>query len=90
MTSDPTTRSEEVWYEDGNLIVRAESTLFRVYRGVLASKSTVFADMFTVSSPGSSNETLDGCDVVVLQDSAVDTGRFLKALIDVECVPVFQ
>jgi hypothetical protein len=86
MTSDPIIRSEEVWYEDGNLIVRAENTLFKVYRGVLASKSTVFADMFTVSSSGLANETLDGCELVVLQDSAVDVGPFLKAMVDVEYV----
>jgi hypothetical protein len=32
-------RSTDVWYDDGTLVLCAEDTLFRVYRGVLAAQS---------------------------------------------------
>jgi hypothetical protein len=82
----PPRRSETVWFADGNLILRAEDVVFRVYRGVLQSKSTVFADMLAMPQPDSM-DMLDGCPAVVLHgDSAVDAERFLGVLYDGECV----
>ena len=75
------TTSEEVWFEDGNIILVCESIGFHVYKGILSSQSEVFRDMFHVSSP-SVNEIFDGCAVVHLSDSAGDTFHFLKALHD--------
>lgn len=37
--------SNDVWFDDGNVILQAESTLFKVYRGILAQNSSVFHDM---------------------------------------------
>ncbi|KAJ7167231.1 hypothetical protein C8R43DRAFT_984555 [Mycena crocata] len=44
-------RSTDVWFDDGTVILQAEQTLFRVYRGVLAAQSTIFRDMFSISQP---------------------------------------
>jgi hypothetical protein len=80
-------RCPELWFPDGNLVFRAENMLFRVYRGVLANKSTIFADMLAVPQPSADDgETFEGCPVVVLSDSAVDVRRFFGVLHDSECV----
>jgi hypothetical protein len=80
-------RSADIWYEDGTLVVRAEYTLFRVYRGILAAQSEVFNDMLSVPQPPSAEtETFDGCPVVRVQDTAEDMSRFLRALTDTRWV----
>lgn len=57
------TRDKDVWFEDGNIMVVAQDTGFRIYRGVLAAHSPIFGDMFTMSQPTNA-ELLDGCPVV--------------------------
>ena len=70
-----------VWYDDGNLIIEAESSRFRIYKGLLADKSSFFSTM--LSLPQDTSETLvDGCPIVHFQDSAQDVGIFLKAIYD--------
>ncbi|KAK7036027.1 BTB domain-containing protein, partial [Favolaschia claudopus] len=72
----------EVWFEDGNIVIRAENTQFRVYRGVLAAKSPVFQDMFSIFQPIDS-ETVDGCPLIRLPDVATaEVAVFLKAIFD--------
>ena len=41
---------DEFWFDDGNLILVARDTGFKIYRGLLAAQSSVFADMFATSS----------------------------------------
>lgn len=71
---------EEFWFDDGNIVLVAGNTAFRVYRGLLSAHSTVFSDMFEASSP-MDGETLEGCPVVRLSDSAQDLAHLLKILI---------
>lgn len=80
--SDETTRTEDLWFHDGNLILKAENTLFRVYSGFLAARSSVFRDMFSFPPPEEGNAKLDGCHIVVLYDSAEDLTYFLRAIFD--------
>jgi len=71
------------WFEDGNVILEAEATQFRVYRGILAANSTVFKDMFEFAQPeGDGN--VDGCPVVQLSDSAEDLQHVLMVLHDAQ------
>jgi hypothetical protein len=80
---DETVRSTDVWYDDGTLVIRAENTLFRVYRGILASQSDIFKDMLSVPQPSGTDadaETIEDCVVVRVQDTAGDMTRFLRAL----------
>lgn len=72
-------RVSELWFEDGTLIIRAADCLFRIYRGILSSRSSVFRDMLSMPPP-EHQETVDGCLVVRLLDSAADTKYFLLAL----------
>ena len=73
-------RHKELWFEDGNVVLVAQDTAFRVFRGLLAEHSTVFADMFATSSPAS-EETLDGCPVVRLSDSSHDLAHLLRVVV---------
>lgn len=70
-----------LWFEDGNIIISAEDSAFRVYRGVLAKKSDVFKDLFSLPQP-SQDETLYGCPVVRVQVGKMDIYRFLRVIFD--------
>ncbi|KAJ7808570.1 hypothetical protein B0H13DRAFT_1668630 [Mycena leptocephala] len=72
-------RSTEFWFEDGTVVLRVENTLYRVYRGLLASRSTVFHDTFSIPQPAEEREEIDGCPVLQLHDKEEDFTWFLKA-----------
>ncbi|KAJ7624452.1 hypothetical protein FB45DRAFT_1086079, partial [Roridomyces roridus] len=74
-------RSPDVWFDDGTIILQAENTLFRAYRGVLAAQSSIFRDTFSIPQP-EEQETFDGCLVVKVHDSAPDFRLFLLATHD--------
>ncbi|KAH8103818.1 hypothetical protein BXZ70DRAFT_665594 [Cristinia sonorae] len=76
---DSYTRSVELWFPDGTVILRAEETHFRVYSGILSLHSPIFRDLFTLPQP-LDDEVYDGCPVVSLQDGAEELGEFLKVL----------
>lgn len=84
--SNETTRTEDLWFHDGNLILRAENTIFRVYGGFLAARSSVFRDMFSFPPPEEGNAKMDGCHMITLYDSAKDLAYFLRAIFDSRCV----
>lgn len=67
------------WFEDGNIILQAEQTQFRVYRGLLASSSDIFTDMFMIPQPTATNQ-VGGCAIIELPDSALDWEHVLKAM----------
>ncbi|EIW56959.1 uncharacterized protein TRAVEDRAFT_99981, partial [Trametes versicolor FP-101664 SS1] len=73
-------RDAEFWLDDGNLVLIARNTGFRIYRGLLAAQSEVFRDMFASSSP-STGECHDGCPVVYMSDSPEDLRRLLRVIL---------
>lgn len=75
----PTTRSDRVWFDDGNVVLQAEQTLFKVHRSILALHSPVFKDMFSIPQP-SSEVMVERCPVVCVSDTAVDVTIVLEAL----------
>ncbi|KAJ7932808.1 hypothetical protein B0H13DRAFT_1701204 [Mycena leptocephala] len=75
------TRVEELWFSDGGLVIQAEQSLYRVSGAILAARSPVFKDMLSFTQPPDA-ETIDGCPVVRLPDSAADVTRFFKAIFD--------
>ncbi|KAJ6605593.1 hypothetical protein DFH09DRAFT_967261 [Mycena vulgaris] len=79
--ASPLTQSTEVWFDDGTVVLQAEATLFRVYRGVLAAQSSIFSDMFAIPQPPT-QETYAGCPLVLLHDSPEDLKLFLMVLHD--------
>lgn len=78
---EATTTRSEIWFTDGNIILEAETTQFRVHRGVLAKHSSVFKDMFDVPQPPGEPE-IEGCPIVHLSDTAQDVGHLLNRLYD--------
>ena len=73
------TRDKDLWFDDGSIILVAQKTMFKVYKGLLSTHSPVFADMF--SSATHSDEIDDGCPVVRVSDSAQDLKWLLTHLI---------
>ncbi|KAJ7119165.1 hypothetical protein C8R44DRAFT_878665 [Mycena epipterygia] len=76
-------RVEGLWFEDGNLVLAAENSQYRVHRGILAARSPVFQDMLAFPQPTDS-ELVEGCPLVRLPDSATEVTVFLKAIFDPE------
>lgn len=86
--SDLIKRAEYLWFEDGNIVLQAKNTVFKVYRGILTRESTVFADMFSLPQPDASKsaELYEGCQLVKMHDDASDLDLFLNAIFDFESV----
>lgn len=71
----------DIWFEDGNIVLQAEATQFKVHRSMLGRNSSVFKDMFAIPQPSTSQaELVEGCVVVQLSDSAVDVTHVLRAV----------
>lgn len=70
----------EFWLDDGNVVLQAEETHFKVHRSILSINSTVFKDMFSMPQPTSGEELVEGCPVIHLSDSAADVSYVLQAL----------
>ncbi|KAF8055419.1 hypothetical protein FPV67DRAFT_1541628 [Lyophyllum atratum] len=69
-----------VWFDDGTLVIKAENTEFKVYLGLLCSKSSIFRDMFVLNPHVPER-------VVELSDSPLELSYFLKALHDTDFFP---
>jgi hypothetical protein len=70
------------YIDDGNVILAVETTHFRVYYGVLAGMSPVFANMCSGSESPIDKKLIDGCPVIELDDSAADWGHVLRDIFE--------
>lgn len=79
---------ERLYYDDGNVIIIACSTLFRVHQSILTSNSSVIKAL--IATVG--DIEIDGelgkatCPKIVLEDSKEDVERLLESLYDTRCV----
>ena len=75
-------RDEQVWLTDGNIVVVAADTVaFRVHKSVLALRSGVFGDLFSLPNADEAKmETMDGCPVVRVSDAPDDIRRLFLVL----------
>ncbi|KAI0355240.1 hypothetical protein OH77DRAFT_1425310 [Trametes cingulata] len=69
----------ELWLEDGNIVIVAGDLAFRAYRGILARRSEVFRDLFSIPNP-QQLETMDGVPVVRVSDSPEELRYLLMVL----------
>ncbi|KAF7322324.1 BTB domain-containing protein [Mycena chlorophos] len=76
-------RAEELWLEDGNIVLQAGNTQYRVHRSMLARHSPVFRDMLAFPQPADA-ELVDECPLVRLHDAEAEVTPFLRALFDTE------
>ncbi|KAJ7465252.1 hypothetical protein FB451DRAFT_1263058 [Mycena latifolia] len=71
----------EIWYDDGSVILQAESTQCRVHWTVLAQHSSIFNDMRGIPQPPD-EPRVEGCPIVRLSDSIQDVEHLLRAVYD--------
>ena len=88
-------RMSDLYFPDGNVILEAGTTHFRVSRGILAARSPVFKEVLSLPQPKDggqgSEEKVDGCDVVHLfGDDPQEVTYFLRAIYDSRCVSFHQ
>lgn len=69
------------WLEDGNIVLQAESTRFKVLRSILCGHSSVFRGLLEIPQP-EGQELVDGAPIVHLSDSADEVKRVLRAMFD--------
>ncbi|KAK7690540.1 hypothetical protein QCA50_005638 [Cerrena zonata] len=82
-------KESKLWFEDGNIVVVAENVPFKVHKGVLAGKSEVFSDMFSLPQPSvqdmsNVNEHFEGTPVVRLTDDWQDVKTLLAGIYHLE------
>ncbi|KAF8631929.1 hypothetical protein AX15_002182 [Amanita polypyramis BW_CC] len=88
-------RHDDLWFDDGSIICRAQDTLFRVHMSQLARRSVYFRDMFSMPRGQSTDAVklrysglrelgvdVDTTPIIRLYDSAEDVGNLLTALYD--------
>ncbi|KAJ7229266.1 hypothetical protein C8J57DRAFT_1712003 [Mycena rebaudengoi] len=78
-----------VWFDDGNLVVRADRCLSRVYAGMLAANSPVLASMVVLllnPETVDGQDLLYGCPVLDMTEDPTDVESFLLALFDPEFI----
>ena len=74
-------RDEELWFEDGTVVLVAGNVEFCVYKGLLADRSPVFKDMFSFPQPHSPPAEPADLPRVNLPDSAEDVRELLRMLL---------
>jgi len=76
-------RDDEYWFEDGNIIVVAQGVGFRVYKGILAMRSEIFRDMFSLPQPAPNPDSSRGesseCPTVHVTDTAAEIRLLLAS-----------
>ncbi|KAJ6479444.1 hypothetical protein C8R47DRAFT_953700, partial [Mycena vitilis] len=60
-----------LWFKDGNLVLQAGDSTFRVYGGMLGAYSPIGHAMLELPQPGG-GDSIQGCPVVRLDDSDGD------------------
>jgi hypothetical protein len=72
-----------LWFSNDTLVIRAENSIFRVSKSILAARSSVFEAMFEFpQSTSDGDRMMDGSQVVRLHDSAAEVESFLRAIFD--------
>ncbi|KAJ6502751.1 hypothetical protein C8R47DRAFT_969582 [Mycena vitilis] len=74
---------EGLWFSNDTLVLRAENSIFRVSKSMLAARSTVFESMIEFPpSTADGDQMMDGSPVVRLHDCASEVEAFLRAIFD--------
>ncbi|KAJ7061551.1 hypothetical protein C8F01DRAFT_936749, partial [Mycena amicta] len=84
-------RVPDLWFADGNIVLQAENSVFKVFQGILAARSPIFRDMMSIPQPPEGGGDLfEGCPLVYMHgDSADAMSCFLRAIFDSEYFPAY-
>ncbi|PPR06074.1 hypothetical protein CVT26_005280 [Gymnopilus dilepis] len=76
-------RNTNFWFDDGNIVLNAQGTLFRVHRGIIGRHAQVFKDMTSIPQPQTGQEpSVEGCPLVPLDDDPEDWEHLLNVIYD--------
>ncbi|KAL4246446.1 hypothetical protein ABKN59_009639 [Abortiporus biennis] len=77
-------RSPNFYFTDGNIILIADNSTFRVHASFLARHSRIFNDLLQLPQPSTSTDSdiLDGCPIVHLSDTKEDIECLLSIFYD--------
>ncbi|KAJ7061518.1 hypothetical protein C8F01DRAFT_1137654 [Mycena amicta] len=81
-------RAESLWFTDGNIVLQAGNTQFKVFHGILSARSIIFHDMLALPQPDDA-EVIEGCPLVLLPDDENYAAAFLKAIYVPSSFPSF-
>ncbi|GBE89326.1 hypothetical protein SCP_1503340 [Sparassis crispa] len=81
ISEDAVQQDADFWFEDGNIVLIANRTAFRVHQGVLSRHSEVLRSLLILSQPVD-EETMFGCPSVHMSDSPTDLQHLLRVLYD--------
>lgn len=80
--ADVGTRCEDLWFEEGNVIIAAEGLSFRVHSGILARHSEVFRELLSAAALRDLPQSLEGCPVLRTQDKGAHLQRLIGIIYD--------
>ncbi|TDL16681.1 hypothetical protein BD410DRAFT_776883 [Rickenella mellea] len=66
-----------LWFDDGNIILTTNASLFRVHRCLLSMNSPVFADMLSMPQPEHVEDGYEGFPLVEISDNDTDFTHLL-------------
>lgn len=71
-----------LWFDDGNIILVAEKTPFKVHRSLLSQRSEVLKDILSIPQPPvpDKSEIMDGVPIVRVSDTRKELSYVLCAL----------
>ncbi|KAJ7151984.1 hypothetical protein C8R46DRAFT_1357602 [Mycena filopes] len=72
----PPVRSD-IWFDDGNIVLQAEDTQFRVYKGTLCNSFDVLKNLVENVED---SKGIEGCPLLLLSDSAIEVGHVLQRM----------
>lgn len=75
-----------LWYEDGNVIIIADSTLFRVHQSMLSRRSPVFKALISLADRSDDERvnSKDACLKITIDDAKEDVERLIPSLYNSE------
>lgn len=79
---DEGTRSEDLWFKEGNIILVAHDLSFKVHSGILCRHSEVFSELLTDSAMSTLPERVEGCPILRVEDKGSDLEELLAVMYD--------
>jgi hypothetical protein len=85
---DVSTRSSKFWFKDGNIILQAGNTRFKVHQRALARHSSMFDDVFNMPQPESvgAQDITSEYPLLVAHDQPEDTEVVLEVFYGDRCL----